>query len=184
MEHRLRCADDDDQLRVDERAIHAQRRPHHVVEGDEVRILDVMDDDVTVEPTGKLAGHEAFQLALRRPSPEPAGDEDRLIPGRDAQPLELVDDGADRELARIGGRGRDRQRRRLDDDRRPRPAPHEGLQRLALQREAEGVSDGRADVGDGRPRRRRAKDDHVVRHGRDHNLRAGQQRDSTHDGGP
>ena len=86
-------------------------------------------------------------MSCCRGAPGEAGrDENRLVPGRDPDPLELVDDGRDRELARIGGDAGDRQRRRLDDDRRStRPAGERG-ERLAVEREVERVAHGSGDV--------------------------------------
>src|SRR5581483_4898516 len=109
--HRLRSADDDDEIGLDEGTVDTQRRPRAAVERDE--------------------------LALRRPPCKPGSDEQRLVARRDAEPLELVDDGGDGELARVERSARDRQRRRLDDDRRARGAPRERLERVALEREAE-----------------------------------------------
>jgi len=51
---------------------------------------------------------------------------------------------------------------RLDDDRRPRSACDEGFERIAGEREAECVANGRADVRDGVPRRGRLQDDRIV----------------------
>jgi hypothetical protein len=76
-------------------------------------------------------------------------------------------------LARIVRRARDRQRRRLDDDRRPRAAPRERRQPFALEREAERVAHRRADVGDALAGRGRSQDDRVVRRACDDEPRAG-----------
>ena len=66
-----------------------------------------------------------------------------------AEPLELLDRGCERSLARIDRRAGQRQLRRLDDERRRAAARDERLERRAGEREAERVADGR-----GRRRRR------------------------------
>ena len=127
---------------------------------------------MAVKAAGELARDESLQLSLGRAAREAARDEERLVAGRDPQPLELVDDGSDRELARVGGRARDGQRGRLDDDGGPRPASHERLERLTFEREPERVAHRSADVRHRRAGRRRAKHDRVVRRRRDDELRA------------
>ena len=162
VQHRLGGADDDDEVGVDERRVHAQRRLRRVLQLDELGVLDVVDDDTPVEPPRQLRGHERPELPLRRAPREPAGDEDRLVAGRDAEPLELAHDRADRELARVRRDARNRQRRRLDDDRRPGAAARQRLERLALEREPERVPHRGRDVGDAGARRRRTEHDRVV----------------------
>src|SRR5581483_9443772 len=178
--HRLRSADDDDEIGLDEGTVDTQRRPRAAVERDELLVLDVVHDDVAVEPAREVGRHERLELALRRPPCKPGSDEQRLVARRDAEPLELVDDGGDGELARVERSARDRQRRRLDDDRRARGAPRERLERVALEREAERVAHGRADVRDRLTRRRRPQDDRVVGCRRDDEPRAREERDSRH----
>jgi hypothetical protein len=70
--------------------------------------------------------------------------------------------------------------RRLDEDRRARPARHERFERLAGEREAQGVPDRRADVRDGVPGRRGLEDDGIVVSRHDDELRPGEQRDPPH----
>ena len=146
----------------------------------EAGVLRVVNDDVSVEPARELARDETLELPLRRAPGEPARDEDGLVAARDAEALELVDDGADRELPRVGLRPRDRQRGRLDHDRRAVPTADERLERLAFEREAQRVPDGRADVRDPGLGRRRPQDDRVVGHARDEQLRAGEKRNPGH----
>ncbi len=172
VQHRLGGAHDEDELGLDERAIHPERRLRRVVEHGELGVLGVVDDDVTVEAAGEVARDEPFELALRRPPRKAARDEDRLVAARDSEPLELVDHRADRKLARIGRAARDRQCGRLDDDRRSPASAHERLERLSFEREAERVAYRRADVRDAHARRRRTEHDRVVRRGRDDELRA------------
>ena len=59
----------------------------------ELGVLDVVHDDVAVEAARELRRHERPELALRHAPREPRCDEERLISGRDAVPLELRHDG-------------------------------------------------------------------------------------------
>ena len=63
-----------------------------------------------------------LELAAAGPALEPAGDQDRVLLGGHPEPLELVDHGGDRLLARIDRSTREGQRARLDDDRDPAAA--------------------------------------------------------------
>ena len=76
--------------------------------------------------------------------------------------------------------GRERERRRLDHDRRAPAARDERLQRLAREREAQRVANGRSHVRDGVGRRRGLQNDGVVVSGQDDEPRPGQQWDSPH----
>ena len=90
---------------------------------DELRVLGVVHDDLAAEAPRELRACTS-DSSSRRPGAarEAAGDEDRLVPARDARALELADAAATAALARIGRRAGDRQARRLDDDRRARRA--------------------------------------------------------------
>ncbi len=155
VQHRLGGAHDDHEIGLDECSVDAQRRARRVVEPDELRILDVVHDHLAVKATRELGSDEGLERTLRRSAGETRCDEKRLIPRRDAVPLELRDDGGDRQLARIVRRARNRQRRRLDDDRRASAAPRERLEPIARKREAQRVAHRGADVGNGSPGRRR-----------------------------
>ncbi len=63
-----------------------------------------------------------LELAPAGPALEPSGDQDRVLLGGHPEPLELVDHGGDRLLARIDRSARQRQRAWLDDDRDPAAA--------------------------------------------------------------
>ena len=69
---------------------------------------------------------------------------------------------------------------RLDDDRRSRSPCDEGFERIAGEREAECVANGRADIRDGVPGRRRLQDDRIVVGRHDDESRPGKQRDPSH----
>ena len=79
-------------------------------------------------------------------------------------------------------RARERQRRRLDDDRRAPAAGDERLERLAREREAERVAHRGAHVGDRLARRGRPQHDRVVGHVDDGQARAEEERDALHYG--
>jgi hypothetical protein len=139
-----------------------------------------VDDEMSVEAAGELRRHEETQLFLRRPPRKARRNEERLVPGGDAEPLELVDDSRDGVLSRVVRGTGDGQSGRLDDDRRAPAAPDEGLEALALEREAQRVANSRGDVCDGLPRRWRAQDDGIVRGRREDEPRAGEERDPLH----
>jgi len=93
-------------------------------------------------------------------------------PESGAGPLQLVDDGEQRFLPRIGLDGGDGQRRVVDHDRRPPVRRDERLERLARKREANGIPHGRADLGDGLEWRRRPQDRRVLGQVHDHHPRS------------
>src|SRR5262249_52034620 len=150
---------------------------------DELRILSVVDGDLAAEAEREPGRDEALDGAPPRPAAQAGGDEDRLAVGRHSESLELLGGGDDGHLTRIAGRRRDRQPRRLAEERRPGAAADERLERRSRERKAERVADGRADVGD-RPvgRRGRGEHDRVVRGARDDHPRAVQERDTPHYG--
>ena len=83
-------------------------------------------------------------------------------------------------LPRIDGRAGNRQRRRLDDDRRAGAAACERFDPLALEREAQRVANSGADICDAFAGRRRPQHDRVVGSRRDDEPRAGEERDAQH----
>ena len=155
MQHRLGGADRDDGVGLDERPVDASVPSPDV---DEVGILRVVDRHLAAEAQREVGRDEALDHAPARPPGEPGRDEQGLALGRDADPLELVRGGGDRRLARVARGAGDRERGRLDEDRRPAAARDERLERLAREREPQRVADGGADVGDRLPRRRGRRD--------------------------
>ena len=147
----LRRGDHHDDVGANERGVDAKRNRAGAADLDEVLALGVVHLDVAVEAPRELRRDQCLELLVARAAREPARDEQRLVSGRNAQPLELGDGRGDRSLARVALRARQRQVRRLDDDRRARPARHERFERLAGEREAQRVADRRADVRDGVP---------------------------------
>src|SRR5439155_24101977 len=90
-------------------------------------------------------------------------DERRLALGRDADAFELGGRRGERGPAGIVRSAGQRQRRRLDHDRRPPTSTCERGERLAGEWEAERVADRGLHVVEGLARRGRPKDDRVVR---------------------
>ena len=109
---------------------------------------------------------------------QPRGDEHRDVD--DAECLELLDGRHDRFLPRIPRGGGNRQMRRLDHDGGCAASGDEPRERLARQREADRLPNGRTDVGDRLPRRRRAQDDPVRGRVHDSDSRAGEKRNARH----
>ena len=176
VEHGLGGGDAEDEIRLDEERVDAQRRSAGVSDVDEVGRLGVVHLDPAVKAAGERRREQRLELALAGSPVEPAGDEDRLARGRDAEPLQLVDRGGERVAARIAGRARKRQLGRLDDERRRAAARDERLERRAREREAERIAYRGGDVDDalgGPPRPQHDAvariDDRDARSGRDRN---------------
>src|SRR6266540_7014950 len=100
MQHRLRGRHDQDSVRADERWMDAERHGARRPQLDEVVALDVVNLDVTVETARELGRHERLELIVAGTPRQSAGDEERLIAGRNPKPLELRDSRRDRGLAR------------------------------------------------------------------------------------
>ena len=181
VEHALGGRHDDDDVGLDERGVNSQRNRARDAEVDEVVALDVVDLHVPVEATRELVGDEARQQFVAGAAREAARDEQRLVPALDSQPLELLDRGGDRLLSRVALGAGQRQRRRLDDDRRAAAgARHERLERLARERETQGVSDRGAHVRDSDRGRRRPERKCVVVRGHDDEPRPGEHGNARH----
>ncbi len=160
VQHRLRRGHGDDEVGLDERAVDRDGGVPQLPELDEVVALGVVDDHAAAEAPPELGRDEQADLAWARPPVEAARDEDRHA--GDAEPHELVCGRGDRILPRVVGRGRDRQRRLLDDERGRAAAAREVPERLAGEREPQRLGDRGADVvdriaGRGRPEHRPAR---------------------------
>src|SRR5262249_11485068 len=141
----------------------------------------VMHRDASAEPARKLRRDEGGNRALAYPAREAAGNEERLLARRDAERLERVRNDADRARAWVSDRARRREERSLDDDRRALRSARELLERRPLERKAKRLA--RRSLRIARAAgRRRAKDDRIVGSSRDHESRAGEERDPLHSG--
>ena len=129
----LRGSDDDDHVGLEQVWVDAERDPAQLPDLDQGGVLDVVDHDPAAKTTSELRrdDSELLEAAVHEPSCETSCNEKGLVLHGDSGSPELVDDGADRRSPRIVLRGRDRQRRRLDHDRRPASAGDERLERLA-----------------------------------------------------
>ena len=155
VEHGLGGCHYHDDVRANECGVDAKGDRAGGAELDEVFALDVVHLDVTVEAPRELRRDQRLELLVPRPARETARDEEGLVAGRNAEALQFGHGRADRSLTWVALRARQWEVWRLDDDRRACPARHERLERLAGEREAQGIADGRADVGDGIPWGRR-----------------------------
>ncbi len=126
---------------------------------DEVLALGVVDLDPPVEAARELRRDEELELPVARAAAQSAGHEQRLAVERRSGPVELGHRRRDRGAPGIAEGARDRERRRLDDDRRPRAARHERLERLALERKAQRVANRGCNVDDRLDGRRRRQHD-------------------------
>ena len=154
VQHRLGRPHGDDRVGLDERPVHRRAVPGvH-----QAWILGVVHRHLAAEPQREVGRDEALDHAPARPPGEPGRDEQGLALGRDADPLELVRGRGDRRLARVARGARDRERGRLDEDRRAAAARDDRLERLARERKPQRVADGGADVGDRLSRRRGRRD--------------------------
>ncbi len=177
---RLGRGHDDDGVCVDESAVDPKRHVPDRAEVDELRILDVVDDDAPAEPPPELGADEQPRLAGPRPLREPARDEERLRLARHARAHELVGRPLDGGLPRVDRRPGNRQAGQLDDDRDACRAAHELVERRALEWEPQRLRNRGADVRDDLGRRVRTEHDRVV--GRVHNRDTGpgEQRQAGH----
>ena len=164
MDDRLRRGDDDHGVGLDERAVDPQRNVPCGAQVHELRVFRVVHDHPAAKTPAELRCGEQRHVRGAGPAPEAAGDQERLPLARHARALQLLRRAFDRGSARIGGRTGDRQAGQLDDDRHARRPAHELLERRALEREAQGLTDGGGDVGDDLARRRGPQHDRVVRH--------------------
>jgi hypothetical protein len=178
VEHGLGGGDRRDEIGVDERGVDAKRDPSPSLELDEVRAFCVVHLHAPVEAAGEGGRDERLQLVVSGSARESPGHEQRLALERDSGVGELLHRGRDRAPTRVERRPWNRERRRLDDDRRTAALGHDRLERLSGEREAQGIADGGCHIGD-RVDGRWGRDDHAVLTGVDEReLRAGEERDS------
>ena len=127
-------------------------------DGDERVVLGVVDDDSPAERPGLRRGENAFEVALAEPASEPARHEDGLAFVRHAAALELRHGHGDRRLPSVLRCAGQRERRRLDEDRRSsawcdercpadRRRAESGAHRGRLPRRRRPARAGRADAG-------------------------------------
>ena len=182
MDDGLRGRDDDDHVSVEETAIDSERDPAQLPDLDQAWILDIVDHDPAAETPGKLRRDdpELLEVPFAEPSCKSSGNEQGLVLDRDAGSPELVDHGAHRRSPRVVLGSRDRQRRRLDHDRRPAAWRDERLERLAREWKTERVSDGRADIADRLAWLARPEDDGVIGRIHDGQPRPREHRDPVH----
>ena len=174
----LRCAHHHDEVGLDE----LRRDPHPRRAGrdpDECRIGGIVHHHSTVEAAAQLRRHERRDLSSAHAAGEAAGDEQGLPAGRHAELLERLADRRDREPPRIVQHASDRQRRRLDHDRRALRARGERLQRLPVERKAQCLLRRGLDVRRA-AWRRRAQHPRVGGRRRHDEAGAGQERNAGH----
>ena len=179
MEHRLARAEGDHEVGVDDRRMDAVDAAVDLQRAEILR-LAVVHDDLPTEAACPIRAEELLELATTRTAAEPSGHEDGHALARDAVPLELVEHRGQRIAPRVVlGRGK-RQRRRLEDDRRPAPAGRKCLERLAGERVAERLGDRRSHVRERVERGWRGEQERVVGEGHERDPRAGVQGDARH----
>ena len=176
----LRGAQDNDQVRLDQRGVDASVTGN----GNKPFVLRVVNEDGAAEGAGLRWRQQTFEIALTQLPAEPAGDENRLSLVPHADQLERSHRCCERLLTWILLSAGQRQGQRLDEDRRS-PAPRrDRLERRPGERKPQRVTNCRASIGYPR-RRRRGAENHVVVRGRDHDdARPREQRNTTHDGNP
>ena len=162
VENGLRGSDDDDEIGLDDRAVHARS----LREWHERLVLRIVHGDASPERASPRRREQALELALAIASSQAACDEERQLRVGDPAGRELVDRRGERRRAWILLRPGHRERRRLDDDRRTRSRPRESRERPPGEREPQRVADRRRDVDD-LVRRRRWRQDDVLLGGRD-----------------
>ena len=147
---------------------------------DEIGSRRVVDDDTTAKCACLGRGQEPLELLPSTSSCETARDEQCDVVVRDAEPLELVENGCERNRTRIDLRAREWERGRLDDDADPSSPSHDLVERSAGERIRERLAHGSCHV-DHSGRWRWRTQDHVVRADRDgDDPRAREERDAGH----
>ena len=177
---RLGRRDADDEVGVEQRGVDAHGRRAVELEEPEVVARRVVHLDRAAEVARAGGAQHRLELAAAGPALEPAGDQDRVLLGGHPEPLELVDHGRDRLLARVDRGAREGQRARLDDDRDPAAARGEVGEPRAGERIAERLADRGGDVAQRIERRRGHQQQRVVVHRDERHPRAGEERDACH----
>ena len=161
VEHGLGGGHRDDDVCLGERGVDPERAIG-VGDLDEILALGIVDLDPPVEAARELRRDEELEVAVSRATAQSAGHEQRLAVERRSGPVELGHRRRDRGAPGIAGGARDRERRRLDDDRRPGATRHERLERLPGERKAQRVANGGRDIGDPLDGRRRRQHDRAL----------------------
>ena len=119
VEHGLGRGHRDDDVCLRERGVDP-KRAIGVGDLDEILALGIVDLDPPVEAAREFRRDEELEVPVARAAAQSAGHEERLAVERRSGPVELGHRRCDRSAPRIAEGARDRERRRLDDDRRPR----------------------------------------------------------------
>ena len=179
---RLGGRDADDEVGIEQRGVDPNRRRAVELEEPEVVARRVVHLDRAAEVARAGGAEHCLELAAARAALEPSGDQDRVLLGGHPEPLELVDHGGDRLLARVDRSAREWQRARLDDDRDPAAARGEIGQRRARERIAERLADRSGDVAQRVERRRGHQQQRVVVHRDERHPGAREEGDACHSG--
>ena len=161
VDHRFRRGDRDDDVRVGQGRVDPERA-FAVGDLHELLALDVVHLDPAPEAACDLRRDEQLQLAMCGAACEASGHEQRLAV-RTVRPRVRARASSPRSLSAAGRRrAGNRERGRLDDDRRPGASRDERLERLAGEWKAKRVADGGRHVRDRVDRRRRREHDRVL----------------------
>ena len=179
MENRLRRADRQHEIRVEQRGVHANVASLER-KRDEVRRLGIVHLHRAAVAARELGRNELLDVAIRRAPRQPAGDEDRRPLRGDARPFELVDRRGDSGRARLDRCLRHGLRGRFDHDGRAASPRNERLERVAREGKAKGVAHRGRNVGGRLARGRRSEHDGVVARVDDGDLRPGEERNARH----
>ena len=181
MESRLGGADRDDEVGVDERRMRPQ---HAAADGDRAEVvgLAVVHDDPAAEVTRPIGAQQSLEVAATRAPPEAGGDEHGDRVGADPTLRERVEHRRECVASRVVLDRRQRQHRRLHEDGRAAPRGQHAPERRPGERVAEGLDDGRTDVGERLERGRRGEQHRVVGQRDERQPRARVERDTKHCG--
>ena len=147
---------------------------------DERLVLGIVDDDLAAEGACLRGREKPLEVALAEAATEPARDEDRLTLVGHTAALELGDRDRDCRLTGVLRSAGQRQRRRLDENRRPSSTCDKLVERSTGEREAQRVSGGRLNVDDPLGRRGWTEDHVVVARRNEDDARAREQWNATH----
>ena len=152
------------------------------LEEPEVVARGVVHLDRASEVARAGGAQHGLELAATCAALETSGDQDRVRLGGHPEPLELVDHGRDRLLARVDRGAGEGQGAGLDDDRDPAAARGELGESRARERVAERLADRSGDVPQRIERLRGHQEQRVVVHRDERHPRAREERNACHSG--
>ncbi len=143
---RFRGRDAHHEIGIDDGAVNRDRLPAVYLEDAQVSARRIVDDDRAPESACPEWAEDALEVTAPRTPTEAACDQDRVLLRRHAEANELVHHRRNCLLPRVVRYVGERERARLDDDRRPAPGRRESGERCSREWVAERFTDSRLDI--------------------------------------